>query len=219
MDLEEFGAAFSQLKNEISLIKSSRAAFYASWQTEDQLPVLNRHKGFFSPSREALRQTMLMTTARIIDKDTRTASIPNLIIAIQENQELLLHRTDETIAKLVSDLTAMSGSVTRLNQLRNQRLAHWDRGDIKLPRIEKQEIDQLIDQAIKIFNVISSAVDRSVTSWIQIERDTESRTKLLFEVAELGIVTRKENIERKMMDDLEAHNKKISDGGGLKPNA
>ena len=162
---------------------------------------------------------MLMTTARIIDKDTRTASIPNLIIAIQENQELLLHRTDETIAKLVSDLTAMSGSGTRLNQLRNQRLAHWNRGGIKLPRIEKQEIDELIDQAIKIFNVISSAVDRSVTSWIQIERDTESRTKLLFEVAELGIVTRKENIERKMMDDLEAHNKKISDGGGLKPNA
>jgi hypothetical protein len=50
MDLEEFGAAFSQLKNEISLIKSSRVAFDASWQTEDQLPVLNRHKGFFSPA-------------------------------------------------------------------------------------------------------------------------------------------------------------------------
>lgn len=216
MTPEEFTAAFDQLKHEISLIKSSRAAFYASWQSEDQLAVLNRHKGFFSPAREALRQTMLMTTARIIDTHPRTASIPNLVIAIRENPALLPNGSEETVTKLDLALEALSGVGTRLTRLRNKRLAHWDRGHLKLPRIEKQEIDGLIEQAIDVYNLISSGVDRSVTSWTQIERDAERHTKLLFEVAELGIVTRKENLEAKMMTDIEAYNQKISDGGGLK---
>ncbi|MCH7971315.1 MAG: hypothetical protein IH960_09805 [Chloroflexi bacterium] len=200
MNAAELKACLKQLNYEISLITSCRTAYFELWPSDERVVILNRYKGFFWPTREALRQTMLMATSRIVDTDNRTIGIPVIVNAIRCNPELLPHASDDLLGKLENRSAEISETVVKLTKLRNRRLAHWDRGEFELPPIEKQEMDRLIEQSKELFNDFSSAFDRSVTSWQQIAGDAERHTKLLFDDANKGFQER-QKVYEKLIED------------------
>ena len=199
MELEEFTETLATINREITTMKGTRSAYYASWTTEENLEVLNRYLGFFHPVREAMQTSMLLTAARIVDKDPRTASVPNLIRAVRENPELLPHATDRLLVNLEEKSGETAETVEKLIVVRNKTLAHRDRSG-HVPLLTKGEVDQLIEGLVNIFNDFSSAVDRSVTSWQKIDGDAERHTKLLLQDADEGFKFRQEAYAKLLED-------------------
>ena len=89
----------------------------------DSCSVLNTYPGFFAYTRAALHNGMLLETAKALDKDARTASLPNLVKAARESREFAPGVDIPSVERWLRERAAF---VTALIHLRNTRLAHFD---------------------------------------------------------------------------------------------
>ena len=89
----------------------------------DSRSVLNTYPGFFVYAKATLHNGMLLETAKALDKDPRTASLPNLVKAARESPEFA---PDVDIPSVERWLWERAPFVTALIRLRNTRLAHFD---------------------------------------------------------------------------------------------
>jgi hypothetical protein len=81
-------------------------------------------------------------------------------------------------------------------------LAHHNGGDIELPKIEKREIDQLIDITVELYNDFTLIFDKSVTSWKSVEDQAKRHTRLLIDDAQKGFEVRQEKYMEILRDDF-----------------
>ena len=85
--------------------------------------VLNTYQGFFVPVHAALHNAMLLETAKALDKDSRAASLPNLLNAA-EGSSALAPCVD--IAAMQEWIANKEELIKKLQTLRNRGLAHLD---------------------------------------------------------------------------------------------
>ncbi len=199
MNLEEFATTLKVVNAEITNLIGVRTAYFETWPTEERVDDINRYRGYFLPVRSAMQQNMLLAPARIVDKDTRTASFPNLIAAIKANPNLLPHADSDLLEILEQRVAKIAQTIEKLITIRNKTLAHKDReGDV--PSVTKAELDQLIEELVAVSNDLSSASDRSVTSWKMIETMAERDSALLLNDARVGFQQRQAKYEKLLED-------------------
>ena len=85
--------------------------------------VLDTYRGFFVPVRAALHNGMLLEVAKALDKDSRAASLPNLLKAAEESPGLA---PDVDIRDTQEWIGDKRGLIKDLEALRNKRIAHFD---------------------------------------------------------------------------------------------
>jgi hypothetical protein len=163
MDRQEFSRQLGELRSQVSDAVLSYNVYMALWPTEETVDILNRHRGFFSPIRNALYHNMMMGFAKVFDRDRRTISLVNLLREAGSGTADLVPRLS------INDMQAMDAQLSqcehvllKLKNLRDQELAHKDANPKPVPRPKKGEIDNLIETIEGIFNSLSSGHDGSI---------------------------------------------------------
>ncbi len=107
-----------------------------------------------------------MGFAKILDEDSRTMSLRNLLGAARKNiKQLLPHITPQEFDELEKRILEHEPVRGKIEQLRNQYLAHLDANPQPVPELIKGDIDKIHQGTPDIFNDLSVAQDRSRYYW------------------------------------------------------
>ncbi|MYH41927.1 MAG: hypothetical protein F4150_09345 [Chloroflexi bacterium] len=90
--------------------------------------MLETYRAFFGPVARALTNDMFLHAASAVDRDTRTASLPNLLRAARESPEFA---PGADVRGMEEWLSGWEELRTNLRALRDKRLAHFDAGDLR----------------------------------------------------------------------------------------
>ena len=158
---------YKQRLVELERLLSDVIAYFAGWEAltsddEELVQAMNRYKGFFTPARGAFQQMMMIQAAKAFDRDSRTASFPNLIKAARGNPTDLAPRlSDADFEEIGHESAEIEDVVRRLSILRNQRLAHLDStvGDHADRTVRYGAFRDLIEAMKRLFNRLSSAFE------------------------------------------------------------
>ena len=166
MDGQEFPRQLKELQKQIFYAVLSYNVYIALWPTEEVVNILNRHRGFLIPVRNALYDTMMMGFAKVFDRDRRTMSLVNLMHEAKDSTvDLVPHVSISDIQAMDSQLSQHEHVLTIIKNLRDQRLAHNDANPRPLRPPKKGEIDNLIKTLEGVFNKLSSGHDKSIYDW------------------------------------------------------
>ncbi len=106
--------------------------------------VLNEYKGFFSPVRTALLDSLIMAVMRILDRDSKTMSIYGLQQRVKSIPNLL-DGDYKSIPNLLDGLDKVGHVVEEIKELRNKHIAHSDPHHGPIPQLIVGEIEGLLD--------------------------------------------------------------------------
>jgi hypothetical protein len=158
---EEFKRQLQELRQVIS----DCVAYFSAWrglmvEDEESARALNRYRGLFLVSRDALQKMLLLQLAKVFDPDPRTTGIRKLLSAARENRENLIpHVTEEDLRDVEHRVDASEDLLNRLKRYRDQRLAHHDAidEDMRLSddmRVRFGEVRDLIEEVKSIYNLL-----------------------------------------------------------------
>ena len=124
MDQYEYRERLSRFESHVSAARVHSGILETMMVDDpDSRSVLNTYPGFFVYAKAALHNGMLLETAKALDKDARTASLPNLVEAARESPEFAPGVDIASIERWLRERVAF---ITDLIRLRNTRLAHFD---------------------------------------------------------------------------------------------
>ena len=153
---------------------------------QETMIMLNTYIGFFKPVQTALHNAMILDAAKALDKDPRTASLPNLLKAAKESPEYA-PRVD--LAPIDEWIVEQRNFVDNLTRLRHKRLAHLDAvDDDDLKGLLFGEFEDLL----RVLQEHSNSLERAFYGYAatvdqqrpQARKDTEEVRRLL--IATLG---------------------------------
>ena len=166
MNQQEFSRQLKKLQSQIFHAMLSYEVYIALWPTEEVVDILNLHRGFFVPVRNALYQNMMMGFAKVFDKDTRTISLINLLReAKKDTTNLVPHLSISDLQDMDDHLLQHKPIIDKIKSLRDQQLAHLDANPKPSPSLIKKEVDSLFDTLKEVFNKLSSGHNESVYDW------------------------------------------------------
>lgn len=176
-----------------------------TWSLERQNQVLGRWGGFFSPVGIGLQRMAMLEFAKVLDADTRTVSLPNLLRRARSDSTLVPNARPNDLAEIDDRLRKAKATRRTIMKLRNQRLAHADATPETLPPLMSQEMESLIEDIRFVFNRLSVAHDNSSYSWDHAlkssERDTTAILRLLVNETE----RREKEFDAKMVEITIGH--------------
>ena len=124
VERDEFRELLEGFEELVSVARMHSAILESLTQKgEEASVVLDAYRGFFGPVGAALHNGMLLETAKALDRDTRAASLPNILAAAKANPEFA---PDVDIAAMEAWLDERAAFIDGLHTLRNKRLAHFD---------------------------------------------------------------------------------------------
>ncbi|MCH8235718.1 MAG: hypothetical protein IIC29_06285, partial [Chloroflexi bacterium] len=186
MERDEFKRQIGAISTGISLSDGAYAVWRGIRPFDERRKRLNRWKGFFVPVQQSLRQTILLGVARAYDGDGRTMSVRNLLKAAKNDPSLVPHADVSGLAAIEARLDAIETELEKLARLRNQQMAHTDAQPDTDDPLTDDEFHLVVSELKGILNDLSSAHDRSVTSWSKIIGDAERDTDLLIDELIIG---------------------------------
>ena len=111
------------------------------------------HSEFFDSVHVSLLDAVVLAISRVLDKDRRTMSIPNLLKA---EPKLSSGQVTEDITRL---LCISKSPLDKIIQLRDQHIAHQDKAKQHPPTpLLLRELDQFLDQLVEQFQVLGSCL-------------------------------------------------------------
>lgn len=178
MELEDFKTHLTELRTMIIDVE----AYFSSWYTitnldESAAQALSRYRGFFKPAQLALKDTALLQLAKIFDRDRRTVSLRNILLAVKENHEVLVpHATEDALKEMEIKFDENEELLNNLKSYRDQRLAHYDSELSRDTTLTYGQVKQLIEDLKSIFDTLTLGHERSTTSFDWISRQAEDHT-------------------------------------------
>ena len=125
-------------------------------EDRETLGVLTTYQGFFAPVRAALNNGLFLETAKALDTDSRTASLPNLMKAVRECPALA---TGVDIGTMEAWLEDRADLISDLTSLRNKRVAHFDVSTDELPGgLNYGEFQDLLEELKNHWHVLERAL-------------------------------------------------------------
>lgn len=167
MQYKEFNRQIIELRQVIG----DGIAYLTAWQglmaeDDDTAQALNRYRGLFLTARNAMQWSSLMQLAKIFDKDTRTISLRNLLIAAQSNpNELTPFITDEDLTFIEHQIEEKEPILERIKGFRNQRLAHWDANVTGDSKLLLDDIKELLEDIKSMYNTLLRGHEGSSVSY------------------------------------------------------
>ncbi len=184
MQRKEFNRQIIELRQVIA----DAIVYLTGWQglmvqDDDSAQALNRYRGLFLTARNAMQWSALMQLAIIFDKDTRTISLRNLLIAAQSNpNDLTPNITDEDLTSIEHQIEEKEPILENLKRFRDQRLAHWDAnvtGDVKLLL---GDIKRLLEDTISMYSILLRGHEGSSVNYDRLIRTTEWHTSKIVSI-------------------------------------
>ena len=147
----------------------------------DTAQALNRYRGFFLPARNAMRASSLMQLAKIFDKDERTISLRNLLIAAQNNPiELTPHITNEDLTYIENKIEENESILEDIKLIRDQRLAHWDSIVTNDSELLIDNIKILLEDVKSMYNILRYGHEGIPYNYTKLIRTTKCHTSQIF---------------------------------------
>jgi hypothetical protein len=164
------------------------------WPTEQVVGVINRYKGFFGPTRQAIVDQFFIKICNIISNDRRSPSFYNVFKMLGTNPNLAPNIDVQSLRRRLKQHRA---TITAIDNYRNTRAAHWD---IDITAEQKPVLygksKDMLKEMQNVFNEISRASTTNVWSFKVSQRgDT---TALLDHLNELM------TIHKKRIDELDS---------------
>jgi len=184
MELQEFKRQLTELRSVIS----DGVASFSVWRglmVEDEASAhaLNRYRGLFLPARNALLWMTFMQFAKVFNRDPRTVSLGNLIIAAEKDREHLTpYATEDDLQRLLKQIDDSDDMLTRRKSIRDQRIAHHDAISVGDTRLLYGEMSQLVEEVKSTYNSLTSYSDRSTTSFNFLIRESERHTSQVMNI-------------------------------------
>lgn len=202
---------FKQHLEQLQEVITSALSFYAvwnklrlhdgnevPWSLERQNQILGRWGGFFSPVGIGLQRIAMLEFAKVLDGDTRTVSLTNLLRRAERDSSLVPNARTSELRDIRKRLRKAKGTVATIKKLRDQRLAHADAAPEALPPLMSREMDSLIEDIKFAFNRLSVAHDNSTYSWDSALRGSERHTVALLRL----LVDETERREKEYTDKI-----------------
>lgn len=173
---------FTRRLNELGSVITMGIAYFVAWrglmvEDEESAHALNLHRGFFLPARDALLWMTFMQLSKAFDRDPRTISLTVLLDAAKANRTTLTPQATEDelniIEKQISDNEQL---LTRLKNLRDQRIAHHDAIAPNDRRVLFGEVQKLVEDIKSMYNNLCHWHNNTYTSFDMISRDAERDT-------------------------------------------
>jgi hypothetical protein len=199
---QEFSRQLKELQSQIFHAMLSYKVYIALWPTKEVVDILNRHRGFFSPVRIALYETMIMGFAKVFDKDTRTISLINLLHEAKRNTaDLVPHLSTSDLQDMEDNLLQHETIRNKIKNLRDQQLAHLDANPKPSPPPKKVEIDSIINTLEEVFNKLSSGHNESVYDWSFQKKHSATETSEVLSILQEVMEKRKAEADE-LLNDL-----------------
>jgi len=134
------------------------------WPTEEVVEVINRHKGFFLPTRDAhLDRIVLKVTDILSTQPKRPPSFYRILNMISRNPSLA---PDINVREIKKRLRNHKRVLEALKDFRNMRVAHWD---TTIEALDKPmlfgETTEMLTELKDISNQISASHSRTTLSF------------------------------------------------------
>ena len=173
---------FKRQLEELQAVIGDAVSYFSAWRglmdvNEESAMALNRYKGFFTPSRNALLGLALLQLAKVFDFDRRTVSFRNLLAAAKNDPENLTpYATQAQLEQIELQISSKAAVLERLKRLRDQRVAHYDSNAPERPSVPYEEVYGLVEEIKTMYNSLRVGHDRSVTAFDALARDAELHT-------------------------------------------
>ncbi|MHB8086050.1 MAG: AbiU2 domain-containing protein [Dehalococcoidia bacterium] len=173
---------FKRQLDELQKIISEGIACLSAWQDlnvedKESAAALNRYKGLFMPARVALLNWALMQFAKVFDRDTRTVSLRNLVVAAKGNmKDLLPYARENDLIDIETKINAIEGVLEKLKTNRDQRLAHRDSIATSDNHLLYGEVLKLVDDVDYLFNILSRGHENGTYSFDQLVKTSRWHT-------------------------------------------
>jgi hypothetical protein len=120
VDRQEFSRQLKELQKQIFYAVLSYNVYIALLPTEEVVSILDRHRGFFTPVRNALYDTMITGFAKVFDRDRRTMSLVNLLREAEDSTvDLVPHLSISDIRAMESQLSPIFYSLAEKSGVLN----------------------------------------------------------------------------------------------------
>lgn len=175
MTPEEFADRLQHVEKRVS----EATSYFSTWEVlgnadEDEVRLMNRYNSIFVPAKVGLQLQMLQTVANLFDRDSRTASFPNLVKAIEEQPDFVPNSA-EVVRRVRTTLDGLMDPIKKLMKVRNQFLSHFDATSKGLPGVTLGEFRQTLKGAQEALDELTKAHHRATTSYGQVKRRSETQ--------------------------------------------
>jgi hypothetical protein len=179
---------FTRRLNELGSIITFGIAYFIAWrglmvEDDESAHALNRYRGFFLPTRDALLWMTFMQLSKVFDRDYRTVSLSVLLDAAKANRTALTPQaTEENLNDIEKQINDNEKLLIRLKNLRDQRIAHHDAIASDDRRILFGEVQKLVEDIKSMYNDLSYWHNNAYTSFDMIARDAERDTSEVVQI-------------------------------------
>ena len=159
---EEFEYVFEILRQQLLDASSHFYIFEQLWPTEKVVDIINRHKGFFQPTRAAHLDSLIIKVSDIVSNKATAPSFYRILKMIGRNSNLA---PDINVREVKQRIRKHKKTLEAIKDYRNKRVAHW------ITSVENEEVDKpllldtkrMLKELEDIFNEIS--VSHSKNEW------------------------------------------------------
>ena len=159
---EEFEYVFEILRQKLLDASSHFYIFEQLWPTEKVVDIINRHKGFFQPTRAAHLDSLIIKVSDIVSNKATAPSFYRILKMIGRNSNLA---PDINVREVKQRIRKHKKTLEAIKDYRNKRVAHW------ITSVENEEVDKpllldtkrMLKELEDIFNEIS--VSHSKNAW------------------------------------------------------
>ena len=161
---EEFEYVFEILRQQLLDASSHFYIFEQLWPTEKVVDIINRHKGFFQPTRAAHLDSLIIKVSDIVSNKATAPSFYRILKMIGRNSNLA---PDINVREVKQRIRKHKKTLEAIKDYRNKRVAHW------ITSVENEEVDKplllgtkrMLKELEKIFNGISASHSKNVWSF------------------------------------------------------
>ena len=169
MNHSEFGRQLIGLRSDLIEAQAFYNVWLTIWPSEGAVDTLNQWKGFFGPVIRALNGMTILQLTKMFDRNSKAASIPNLIMAAKGNaDELIPHGSTADLEDWESRLSEIEEVLHGLRTLRDQRVAHHDINQEEA-YVLKGELDDFFEKTKVLFNRLSYCHSRTRSNFDQVK--------------------------------------------------
>ncbi|MDO8637323.1 MAG: hypothetical protein Q7R34_14020, partial [Dehalococcoidia bacterium] len=151
----DFNVLLEDLRQNLLSAQVSLDIWKALFTSPEVVNILNRYKGFFTPTRFAHRDLLFIKLFNVMDSDTRAPSLNRILKMVELHPDL---GQGIDILALRNRLKKHRDVLVRIGKFRKTRAAHWDT-NVSEPfkEIHLGEIISLLKELEDIFNEIHRA--------------------------------------------------------------